>query len=335
MVQVEFILQAVIVRGFRTLRQDSRLIDQLFRNVSQTTAQEMRDFIRSQKIDLCINYPKDGLKIPAIVILLKAENERQAFLNDTMGYQTPDELSYDGELEGELLGGVASASTMSGQGPIEFGPYVALSGTNNTLRVDSSIWSTDQFTGRSLTIHIVSGSGAGQVREIASNSVHTVMVAKNWTTTPDSTSIFEIRKPALEVIGQPSALYDRRQNQLIERLGGMYAANYQIQVIGPNPELTIFLTTLVKAILTMSRMFLEQQGVIDMRLSATDFLPRAEYQPDYAYMRALNIDFVYPFDIFVETEAITELRLALEAPLSESEVMSLTTINLEAEPIVL
>src|SRR5678810_90484 len=99
MILAEFILQTVLVRGFRTVRQDSRFLDQLFRNLSQEDAQQMRDLIRNKAIDLCINYPRTQLKVPAIVILLKAETEQQAYLADSMGLQVPDEFGYDGDLD--------------------------------------------------------------------------------------------------------------------------------------------------------------------------------------------------------------------------------------------
>jgi len=83
-------LQTTIVRGIKTLRNDSRFIDQLFRNLSQSDQEQIRSFITNNSIDLTINYPRDTLKVPAIVILLRSENEapeRQGvYLGDSMGY---------------------------------------------------------------------------------------------------------------------------------------------------------------------------------------------------------------------------------------------------------
>ncbi len=117
---------------------------------------------------------------------------------------------------------------------------------------------------------------------------------------------------AEEIIGQPRAIFDK-SGPRTERLGGLYNLNYQIQLIGPNQEFTIYLHAIVKSILTLARIFLEGQGIINMQLGATDFVPRAEYQPEHAYMRALNVDFQYPFDIFKEMgDLATAFTIQLE-----------------------
>jgi hypothetical protein len=311
----DFIFRAVIVRGMRTIRQDNRFLDQLFRNLDQQSAAEMREFFQKNKVYVDINYPREALKLPAIIILLKSENENQAWLGDSKGVGDPPEvLSYDGDIADEVLGGTASLSSLSGQGVLEFGPFQALSGTNNTLRIASKEWDAQQYAGRDLTVHLVAGTGAGQQRSVQTNADNTLMVSPNWSTPPDETTVFEIRKPASEVIGEPRAIYDRRTNPVVERLGSMYGLNYQIQIIGPNPELTIYLHAIIKSIFTVSRTFLEGQGIINMRMGATDFLPRTEYQPDFAYMRALNVDFLYPFDVFSELGDLADtLRIEIES----------------------
>jgi len=312
----DFILQTSIVRGIRTLRSDSRFIDQLFRSVDQRSLSQIRTFLKEQPIDLCLNYPRAPLKVPAIVILLKSEVENQAYLGSSMGTGTPDEFSYDGDIADELIGGAASASTMTGEGKLVFGPFRAASGTANTLKITSKQWDTDQFRGRNLSVRIVSGLGVGQIRGISANGENVLLVASNWSTIPDNTSVFEIREDLPEVLGEPSKLYDRRNpNLVLERRGSMYAANYQIQVIGDNQEQTIYLTIILKAIFELSRTFLEGQGIINLKMSATDFLPRTEYQPDFAYMRALNLEFLSPFDIFEQLGPLaTSIQASFEAP---------------------
>jgi hypothetical protein len=309
----EFILHAVLVRGIRTLRNDSRFIDQLFRNLDQKALAQIRKFVLEQIIDLCINYPRGTLKVPAIIILLKGESEAQAFLADSMGVSTPDQLSYDGDVEGEILGGTASISDMNGQGLLEFGPYTALSGTSNTLKIAAKEWAIDKFVGRGLRVNLVAGTGIGQSRGIVANSVNTLMVDIPWTVVPDDTTIFEIRAPASEIIGEPSKIYDRRGKTFIEQRGQYEAKNYQIQVIGGNPEQTIYLATIVKAIFTLMRTFLESQGIINLKMSATDFVPKTDYQPDFAYMRAITVEFLSPFEIFEELGGVADqIRIAIE-----------------------
>lgn len=328
----EFIFRTIIVRGIRTIRQDTRLLDQLFRNLDLESAQQMREFIRTQKIYIDINYPREDLKLPAIIILLRAESEAQAFLSDSMGVgQIPDSMSYDSmeNSEEEVLGGAASVSTLSGEGPIVFGPFRASGGTNNTLSVAERTWSLDQFmAGGVRTVHILSGTGVGQQRNITANGPTAIMVRPNWSTIPDATTVFVIRDPVSEVVGEPRTLYAREGANHVERLGSIYNLSYQVQVIGPNPEMTIYLAAIVKAIFTLARQYLEGQGIMVMKLGATDFIPRAEYQPEHAYMRALNVDFQYPFDVFAELgDLASSFRIALECGLEgEAEVVSDTTI---------
>lgn len=329
----EFIFHTVIVRGIRTIRRDSRLLDQLFRNLDQRSAAQMRTFINEKAIDLNINYPRESLKVPAIVILLKSEQEGTAYLGDSMGVSSESGIfDYDGPVDQEpieILGGAASVSTMSGIGDVVFDAYKALSGTNNTLKIGSEQWSTASFVGK--IARLIGGTGVGQTRDVTANNEDTIMVAPNWEVNPDETTIFDIRESeAKEILGEPSSLYDRHSNTMLERRGSLYALSYQIQVIGPNPELTIYLSAILKALFTLSRIFLEQQGIINMKLSATDFIPRTEYQPDFAYMRAIGVDFQYPFDIYEELgDLATTLQIGLEA---EGDEVSFTSISLDPEP---
>jgi len=108
-------------------------------------------------------------------------------------------------------------------------------------------------------------------------------------------------------------LFKRDQSKFIERKGGLYRQSHQLQIIGQNPELTIYLHAIIKSIFTINRTFMEGQGIINMKMSATDFVNRAEYQPDHSYMRAMNVDYLYPFDTFLNMEDVaTEIRTILE-----------------------
>lgn len=310
----EYILQTTIVRGIKRMRNDSSLIDQLFRNLDQKNINQIRLFLKQHAIDLAINYPRSTLKVPAIVLLLKAEKERHAFLGDFLGIEDPDEFSYDGGVDGEFLTGAASIAPISSNPKVIFGPFTAFTGTENTLRITTNEWIAQQFLQQPTIVRIVSGNGVGQIRTITANSKNVLMVDPPWTNIPDETSVFQITIQPPEVLGEPSSLYNRRDPSFsMERRGGIYDLTYQIQVIGPNPELTIYLSIILKSIFTQFRLFMEGQGIIDLRMSATDFAPRPEYQPDLTYMRAINMDFAFPFDIFEAQEGIVRsFRLCLD-----------------------
>lgn len=70
-----------------------------------------------------------------------------------------------------------------------FATGTATSATATTLVNSAKTWSTNQWT--NFQVRIVSGTGAGQIRVISSNTATTLTVP-TWTTTPDSTSVYSI-----------------------------------------------------------------------------------------------------------------------------------------------
>lgn len=329
----EHILQGVIVRGIEAMRRDSRLVDQLFRNVDAEGQRQMRDLFRSRvPFDLCLNYPREVLKLPGIIITLRQQDESQAWLSDSMGTALPDEFTYDGGIESEILGGVASAATVSGEAPLLFGPFYAQSATIGTVTFDTTL--SQDWRGRNATCRVVAGTGAGQIRPIASNTSTTVSVSPNWRTVPDDTSVIEVRGVPGEVIGgAPKRMYNARNTSLwVENKGVYDAMQYQILVASPNPAMTIYLAMILRAILFLARNTLEAQGLINLRVSASDLVPRAEYLPDPAYVRSLNVAFMCPFNVFQELgDLATTLQIALEGP-TITDVVSDTTTNIGLQP---
>lgn len=67
--------------------------------------------------------------------------------------------------------------------------YVA-SATSTTLTDATKDWATDEF--KYAFVEITKGTGAGQVREIVSNTSNTLTVSSAWTITPDTTSEYRI-----------------------------------------------------------------------------------------------------------------------------------------------
>lgn len=294
------------------MREDSRLVDQLFRNNSRSDKERIRQFVKNNVIDLSINYPRTPPTLPALVLLLKSESEAQAYIGDTMGYETPEEMGYDEEIE-DVIGGTTTVGDTSGVGSIVYGPFYILSATNNTVRVTDRTFEVDDFVGKLYTLRIVGGTGAGQSRSVLANSHNFIMVDSNWTTNPDDTSILEVHKPEPELIGEPEKLYPRRDPYtFLERRGSLYTNNYTLQVMASSQEDTIYLYTIVKALMTLARLYLEGQGVINMRMSGSDFSNRPDYVPDQAYMRAMTLQFEAPFDVYeTESDVATQFTMSL------------------------
>jgi hypothetical protein len=66
----------------------------------------------------------------------------------------------------------------------------ATSGTTTTITQSGAGWTANQFAG--MVIEITGGTGAGQFREIASNTSDTITVSLSWATNPASGSTFKI-----------------------------------------------------------------------------------------------------------------------------------------------
>jgi hypothetical protein len=71
-----------------------------------------------------------------------------------------------------------------------FATGTATAGGASTLTNSAKTWTTNQWT--NYQVRIVSGTGAGQIRTIASNTGTVLTVSAAWTTNPDATSVYSI-----------------------------------------------------------------------------------------------------------------------------------------------
>ena len=80
--------------------------------------------------------------------------------------------------------------------------YADITGTatsaNNTSLTDTTKTMQNNIYGENYYITILTGSGAGQVRKIASNTVNSFTVVPNWTTNPGATSTYEVKFSVME-----------------------------------------------------------------------------------------------------------------------------------------
>lgn len=74
---------------------------------------------------------------------------------------------------------------------IGFDAGTATSATSNTLVDSTKTWSVNRWS--NYAVRILSGTGAGQVLPIVSNTSTTLTIVGTWETTPDNTSIFSIQ----------------------------------------------------------------------------------------------------------------------------------------------
>ncbi len=73
---------------------------------------------------------------------------------------------------------------------VNFATGTATGGSSTTLVNAAKTWTTNQWA--NFQVKITSGTGAGQIRTIASNTGTTLTVSAAWTTTPDATSVYHI-----------------------------------------------------------------------------------------------------------------------------------------------
>jgi hypothetical protein len=71
-----------------------------------------------------------------------------------------------------------------------FATGTATAGGASTLTNSAKTWTTNQWA--NAQVRIVSGTGAGQIRTIASNTGTVLTTATAWTTAPDATSVYTI-----------------------------------------------------------------------------------------------------------------------------------------------
>jgi hypothetical protein len=71
-----------------------------------------------------------------------------------------------------------------------FATGTATAGAANTLTNSAKNWTTNQWTASQ--VRITSGTGAGQIRTVASNTGTVLTVSSNWATNPDATSQYSL-----------------------------------------------------------------------------------------------------------------------------------------------
>ena len=87
-------------------------------------------------------------------------------------------------------GKLISTSSWMDNGFLSFATGTATAGGASTLTQSTKNWTVNQWT--NYQIRITGGTGAGQIRTIASNTATVITVGAAWTTQPDVTSTYSI-----------------------------------------------------------------------------------------------------------------------------------------------
>lgn len=345
----EYIIQQVLVKGLRAIRDDGRIVDMLFRNLRQDDLQAVRTFLQESSVDISLNYPDQDMKLPGIVILLKSETEGQTFLGNLLqSHESIRETGHPFPIE-ELAGdatvlGRGTVSNIGGGYRIYLDPTTATKGEEDSVYIPEGIINIVDPIEEEVFVTILEGTGAGQTRQvvlidpIGQGFDTKITITPIWDTNPDATSVIQIHTASDQPghTGEPSKIFT--SDDVIERRGAHYKAIYELLVVGPNPESTIFLYSVVKAILKLNEHFMIKQGFMNLSLMGTDLTPRTEYYPDLAYQRSLSLSFEYSFDVYErasETSLINKLRVVVSThhpddlnPEDIAKAVSDTTIDL-------
>ena len=83
-----------------------------------------------------------------------------------------------------------STPSWVGSGYDAFATGTATAGGASTLTNSAKTWTVNQWTNSQ--VRIVSGTGAGQIRTVASNTATVLTTSAAWTTAPDATSVYSI-----------------------------------------------------------------------------------------------------------------------------------------------
>jgi len=306
----EVLIQRVIVNGLRQLRKDPRLLDALFKNLVQEQQQRVKDFILDTSMQFSVNYPRGDIKVPSLILLLKNETESIPFLGDSM--QTVDMPDVD--LSIDTLGGHgASVSGPSGLSRKIAGPLEVEESDDNTLTfvedATTIVESLQENPPGSAFVYVVSGTGAGQVHPVIRLSSDSLEILGTFEPRLDDTSVVDLREPEDPelALGEPSRVY--HEDGVYRRRGAEFEATYHLQILAGNQDEVIYLFQVVKALLMLQRPLLEAQGLIALRINASDFAPRTELLPNEVFQRQMVLNFTYPFSFIEELTVPTKFQL--------------------------
>jgi hypothetical protein len=312
----EVIIQRALINGFRSMREDPRILDTIFCHLNQTQLVDLKKFLLETPVDFNINFPRKDLVLPSLALILKGEGEAQAFLGDVLGDRTilavPDpELSYD-----TLGGHAASVSNTSGLPVKVAGPLRVQSQPNaNSIIFDeneditSLVHNLLDFPVGCLTLYVVEGSGAGKKYNIFRLGSDGLSIIGAFSPELDNTSVVDIRKPEDPelAVGEPSRVYAHDGSYL--RKGVNYEVNYNLHVLAGQQEQLLYLYATVKALLLSQRVFLEGQGVINLKIGGSDFAPRTEFLPNEVFQRMMTLQFVTPFTFLEELQTYKSIQI--------------------------
>ena len=103
-----------------------------------------------------------------------------------------------------------------------------------------------------------------------------------------------------DLIGEPRRIFDSTEREYKERIGSGFTSSYMLQIMTDNQDFTLFLYHAARYIIMSNIRVLERNGIFELRMSGTDFLPQPAQQPTFIYMRGLSLNFMYFAEHFLK-----------------------------------
>jgi len=125
--------------------------------------------------------------------------------------------------------------------------------------------------------------------------------------TPDEASTSS-ELDADDLIGEPRKIFDSTENLYKERRGSGFSSSYMLQIMADNQDFTLFLYHAARYIIMSNMKTFERNGMFEMRMSGTDFLPQPAHQPSFVFMRGLTMNFTYFAEHFVVFDNSTSIE---------------------------
>ena len=130
------------------------------------------------------------------------------------------------------------------------------------------------------------------------NDKGSLLGADEFFFTEDDTSSPSSSFGTINSVGEPPKIFDRKDRVYKEVKGSGFSCSYLLQVMTDDQDFTVFLYHLIRYIVLSNISMFTANGIHQLRLSGTDFLPQASQQPSFVFMRGINMNFLYFADHF-------------------------------------
>jgi YD repeat-containing protein len=160
----------------------------------------------------------DGATGPPPLVLLAPTDPTSYNVRGGLAITT----TYHYDLNGNLIETVAADDTdgsLSNNSKVPSGTSTG-GNTSTTLNDTNQTWMPNQWQGR--TVFIASGTGAGQLATVVSNTAHTLTLASAWTVTPDNTSVYVFQGDRTRFVYDG---FDRRAS-VVDSVGNQTVTQY-------------------------------------------------------------------------------------------------------------